>query len=113
MQSCKKEKSVNKEGFFWQGTYNTREKTYLKEGALPGSLVDVGTPHAEDILALVHLVQGREHAVCFFFFSTDLRDMSYMCLYGSTKLTTSPKFLRSWISHQPKGYRFCKDSLGS
>lgn len=68
MQSCKKEKSVNKEGFFWQGTYNTRGKTYLKEGALPGSLVDVRTPHAEDILALVHLVEGHEHAVCFFFF---------------------------------------------
>lgn len=38
-----------------------RGKTCLKQGALPGSLVDVRAPHAEDILALMHLEGGHEH----------------------------------------------------
>lgn len=36
------------------GTDEAKGCAELKEGALPGSLVDVRTPHAEDILALVH-----------------------------------------------------------
>lgn len=106
MQSCKKEKSVNREGFFWQGTYNTHEKTYLKEGALPGSLVDVRTPHAEDILALVHLVEGHEHAVCFFFFPR-ICGICRICVY------TAAQNLPLHQSSCAPGYPTSRKGIGS